>query len=102
MPIHPSQIYSSLYGLVLFLFLHWRLVHKQFHGQVLAMMFMIEAVFRFAIEYVRYYEAAMHIHIFGMSPTYNHLISISLFILGLIIYLTQRKRQKIPRRQKDK
>nr|MBN2277883.1 prolipoprotein diacylglyceryl transferase [candidate division Zixibacteria bacterium] len=90
--LHPSQIYSSLYGLLLFVFLHYRLKHRHFPGQILAMLFMVEAIFRYAIEYVRYYEDAMHINILGMHPTYNHLISISLFLLGLGIYIIQYRR----------
>ena len=92
--IHPSQLYSSLYGLIIFLFLHWRLKHKQFDGQVVGLLFMVEAVFRYAIEFVRYYENAMHIHFFGMQPTYNHLIAIAQFLLGLTIYIVQYRKYK--------
>lgn len=84
--LHPTQIYSSLYGLLLFLVLHWRLQHKRFDGQVLALFFMIEAVFRFFIEYVRYYESEMHFTIDGIQPTYNQLIALALFLAGLILY----------------
>lgn len=90
--IHPAQLYSSLYGLLLFIFLHWRLKNRQFFGQVVALMFMIEALFRYGIEYVRYYESEMHVNILGMHPTYNHLISIGLFLLGLGIYITQNRK----------
>jgi len=91
--LHPAQIYSSLYGLILFVFLNWRLNNKRFDGQVVGLLFMIEAVFRYAIEYVRYYEAEMHISFLGMQPTYNHLISIFLFLLGLGLYLVQSKKR---------
>ena len=94
--IHPAQLYSSLYGLLLFLYLHWRLKQKTFPGQVLALLFMVEAVFRYAIEYVRYYEDAMHVHMFDMNPTYNQLISISLFILGIVLYTVQKHRHSQP------
>jgi len=94
--LHPAQLYSSLYGLGLFLFLHWRLKNRLFLGQVVALMFMIEAVFRYAIEYVRYYENAMHVTILGMHPTYNHLISIGLFLLGLGIYIVQHRKTHNP------
>jgi phosphatidylglycerol:prolipoprotein diacylglycerol transferase len=100
-PLHPAQLYSSLYGLILFIFLHWRLKNRLFPGQVLALLFMIEAVFRFAIEYVRYYEDAMHIHFLGMTPTYNHLISVFLFALGLVIYIVQHKRYRAGSRKKS-
>ncbi len=90
--LHPAQLYSSLYGLLLFIFLHWRLKNRIFPGQVIALLFMIEAIFRYAIEYVRYYEEAMHVHFLGMNPTYNSLIAIFIFILGLIIYMVQRRK----------
>ncbi len=91
-PIHPSQLYISLYGFGLFLLLHFMMKRKRFAGQLVALLFMIEAVFRFAIEYVRYYEEEMRFHLFGMHPTYNQAISIGLFLLGLGIYVYQRKR----------
>jgi phosphatidylglycerol:prolipoprotein diacylglycerol transferase len=99
--LHPAQLYSSLYGLLLFLFLHWRLKHRLFAGQVLALMFMIEAVFRYAIEYVRYYEDAMHISFLGMYPTYNHLISIGLFLLGMVIYIVQKRKYQLSAATED-
>ncbi|UCD16503.1 MAG: prolipoprotein diacylglyceryl transferase [Candidatus Zixiibacteriota bacterium] len=90
--IHPSQLYSSLYGLILFIFLHWRSKRKRFDGEIVALLFMVEAIFRYAIEYVRYYENAMHFHILGMFPTWNQVISIILFLLGVIIYIVQSRR----------
>lgn len=89
--IHPAQLYSSFYGLVIFILLHFMLKRRAFAGQVIAMLFMVEAVFRYLIEYVRYYENAMRFNLLGMEPTYNQVMSIALFLLGLIIYLVRRK-----------
>lgn len=91
--LHPAQLYSSLYGLGMFVTLHFILKKRQFVGQVVGIMFMVEAVFRYAIESVRYYEEAMHIDLFGMHPTYNHLMSISIFLLGLGIYYFGRRQK---------
>ena len=99
--LHPSQIYSSLYGLFLFLLLHFMMKRRKFVGQLVAILFMVEAVFRYAIEYVRFYESEMHISIWGMNPTYNHLISIGLFALGAGIYLTQRRKPLATERPKS-
>jgi phosphatidylglycerol:prolipoprotein diacylglycerol transferase len=93
--LHPSQIYSSLYGLALFLLLHFLLKHRRFVGQVTGVLLMAEAVFRFAIEYVRYYESEMHFSLWGMHPTYNQVVSWGLFIAGLIIYITGRQRRPV-------
>ena len=91
--LHPAQLYSSLYGLGLFFLLNYLLKRKTFHGQIVSILFMVEAVFRYAIESVRYYEDAMYISIGGFHPTYNHLISIFLFLLGLSIYWVQSKKK---------
>jgi prolipoprotein diacylglyceryltransferase len=53
---------------------------------------MAEACFRFAIEYVRYYEDAMYFDIMGFRPTFNQFVSVGLLLLGLAIYLIQRRR----------
>lgn len=85
--LHPAQIYSSLYGFGLFLALHFLSRNKQFVGQLVAIFLMAEAVFRFAIEYVRYYESAMHFTLGSMHPTWNQVASGGLFIAGLTIYI---------------
>jgi phosphatidylglycerol:prolipoprotein diacylglycerol transferase len=92
--LHPSQLYISLYGFGLFILLHFMMKRKKFVGQIVAVMFMVEAVFRFAIEYVRYYEEEMVFHLDGIQPTYNQVISLGLFLLGLVIYIYQRKKRQ--------
>lgn len=97
--LHPAQLYSSLYGLGLFILMHYLLQHRKFIGQVVGLLFMVEALFRFAIEYVRYYEEEMHFHLAGAEPTYNQLVSALLFLLGLGMYLYQRKKAPLPERR---
>lgn len=92
--IHPAQLYSSLYGVILFLLLHFMMKRKEFMGQLVAILFMVEAVFRFALEYVRYYEDAMYFSLWGIEPTYNQVVSVSLFLLGLGIYIVQSRRHR--------
>lgn len=87
--LHPAQLYSSLYGLILFLVLHWRSKHKSFDGQVVSLLFIIEATFRYLIEYVRYYENDMKLSFMGIGATYNQVISVLLFLTGLAIYIIQ-------------
>jgi phosphatidylglycerol:prolipoprotein diacylglycerol transferase len=89
--IHPAQIYSSLYGFGLFVLLHFLLKRRIFIGQIVAILFMAEAVFRYLIEYVRYYESAMIFQLGGTTITYNQVISAALFVLGVGLYLVQRR-----------
>ncbi|MBU8932597.1 MAG: prolipoprotein diacylglyceryl transferase [candidate division Zixibacteria bacterium] len=93
--LHPAQLYSSLYGLGLFLVLHYMMKRRAFVGQLVAILFMVEAIFRFAIEYVRYYEDAMHFSFDGLEPTYNQLISVVMFLAGLGIYIWQNKHGRL-------
>ena len=91
-PLHPAQLYSSAYGFLLFWGLHQLLKRKRFDGQVMAVYLMVEAVFRYLIEYVRYYETEMKLSFLGMEPTWNQIVSLMLFAIGLIIYI------RVPRR----
>jgi phosphatidylglycerol---prolipoprotein diacylglyceryl transferase len=93
--VHPTQLYSSLYGLGLFLILNWMMKRKQFTGQLVAVLFMIEAVFRFFIEYVRYYEPDMVINLGSVTITWNQVVAIGLFFAGVAIYAIQRKRAPV-------
>ncbi|MEE8578090.1 MAG: prolipoprotein diacylglyceryl transferase [candidate division Zixibacteria bacterium] len=90
--LHPAQLYSSLYGLLLFGLLHLMMKRKQFHGQLLAVLFMVEAFFRFVIEYVRFYEDAMVFTLGPLVPTYNQVVSLGLFIAGVAIYVMNRSK----------
>ncbi len=86
-PLHPTQLYSAGYGLILFIGLHYLLRHKRFDGQVLAVLFIIESVFRIAIEQVRFYEPEMLLNFGRATFTYNHLIAAALFVGGMILYI---------------
>lgn len=92
--VHPAQLYSSAYGLLLLFLLLWLNRRKYSPGVTTGIFFVVEAGFRFAIESVRYYEPAMWIDIAGIHATYNHLIAIGLFILGVIVILNARHRTR--------
>lgn len=92
--VHPTQIYSSLYGVGLFVVLHLLLKRRRFVGEVTAVFFMIEAVFRYFIETIRYYEQEMVFSIGGTTITYNQVISASLFVAGVVIYIVMRRRTR--------
>ncbi len=53
---------------------------------------MVEAVFRYLIENLRWYESEMTFNFGGSSITYNQVISLGLFLLGLTIFLVQWKK----------
>ncbi len=88
-PLHPTQLYTSLYGLLLFFILHHRLINRSFPGQIVALLLIYEAVFRFIIEFFRYYEEEMFFSFFGIHPTYNQIMAMALLLFGLGIYIVQ-------------
>ena len=90
MPVHPAQLYSSLSGLVLFLFLHWKLKGRRFDGEIIAWLLILEACFRFAIEYFRYYEADMLVLFWGFEMTWNQVMALIMITGGILLYSQQR------------
>lgn len=88
--LHPTQLYSSLYGFGLFVVLHLLLLKRQFVGQIVAVLFMVEGLFRFFIENIRYYEDAMVFQLAGMTVTWNQVISVGLILFGAWLYWSQR------------
>lgn len=88
--VHPTQLYSSAYGLILLAILMYMNRHKYRPGMTVAVYFMIEAVFRFIIEFYRYYEPAMWLKTLGINATFNQIIAGALFIVGIIFALTSR------------
>ena len=90
--IHPTQLYASAFGLVLFFLLRWINRHRRFSGPAFAMFFMLQAVLRFFLEFVRHYEPEMILGGAGGTLTYNQLIAIAFLIFGATIYFMRRKR----------
>jgi phosphatidylglycerol---prolipoprotein diacylglyceryl transferase len=92
--IHPTQLYSSLYGLLLFGLLYFLDRKPHFKGMLFSIFLIVEAFFRFVIEFVRYYEDAMFASFLGMELTYNHIVAVILFIIGGALFFTLKKRSQ--------
>jgi phosphatidylglycerol:prolipoprotein diacylglycerol transferase len=89
--VHPTQLYSSLYGLLLFVLLSYVEKKKRFLGLTFSIFLIVEAFFRYLIENVRYYEDQMETVLLGVTFTYNHIVAILLFILGWVLLFVFRK-----------
>jgi phosphatidylglycerol:prolipoprotein diacylglycerol transferase len=85
--VHPTQLYSSAYGLLLFLGLMWVNRHWYRIGRSVGLFFVAEAAFRLLIEPLRYYEEAMWLQIAGVGITYNVLAGALMFLIGLYFLL---------------
>ncbi len=81
--VHPTQLYSSAYGLLLMIGLMW--VNRRWYrvGRAVGLFFVAEAAFRMLIEPLRYYEEAMWIQLGGLEITYNVLAAVVMFLIGL-------------------
>jgi phosphatidylglycerol:prolipoprotein diacylglycerol transferase len=84
--LHPTQLYASSYALVVFVVL--MLAEKKLvkRGAAFGTLLVFYGVFRFALDFFRYYEDNMKI-IFDL--TLNQLISVVFFLVG--VYLLRRK-----------
>ena len=88
-PIHPAQLYSSFYGLVIFLSLLLIERYKKFDGFLLYCFLILYGISRFIVDFFRYYEESMVIFTLGNMPiSLNQGISILMVFAGslLIIY----------------
>ncbi|MGQ9664674.1 MAG: prolipoprotein diacylglyceryl transferase [bacterium] len=82
--IHPTQLYSSLFGLLLF-FLLQRMLHRPHaQGSIFAYFLIFYGGFRFGIDFIRYYENMGNFLI-------NQLISIIIVITGIALLIKTKK-----------
>jgi phosphatidylglycerol:prolipoprotein diacylglycerol transferase len=86
--VHPTQIYESAAGLVLFVIAVWLLTHRKFRGQVLVTIGGLYGLWRFFIEYLR--DDPERGFAFGFST--SQLISLALIPVCIIAYVQLKKR----------
>ena len=86
--VHPTQIYESAAGLVLFVIAVWLLTHRKFRGQVLVTIGGLYGLWRFFIEYLR--DDPERGFAFGFST--SQLISLALIPICIIAYVQLKKR----------
>jgi prolipoprotein diacylglyceryltransferase len=81
--VHPTQLYSSGYGLLLFIALLY--LNRRWYrvGLATGVFLALEAVFRFVIEPLRYYESEMVFHVGELRVTFNQIVALVMFILGI-------------------
>jgi len=85
--IHPTQLYSSLYGLIILVTILVLEKRVRFDGFFLSLFFMMYGTFRFLVDFVRYYEPSVKFSFIGVWFTINQLISFLMFLAGLAIFL---------------
>ncbi|MFC1538090.1 prolipoprotein diacylglyceryl transferase [Candidatus Latescibacterota bacterium] len=92
--LHPSQLYNSLAGLVIFLVLIFMERYKRFDGFLALIYFMMYAVIRFFTDYTRYYDSSLKFYNF----THNQVLGIIVFVIAASIMIYRLK--KLPANDK--
>jgi phosphatidylglycerol:prolipoprotein diacylglycerol transferase len=84
--IHPAQLYSSLYGLIIFVVLIFLDRKKRPGGFLVSIFIMFYSLCRFVVDYVRYYEPSVQFTLLGSVFTINQAIVFFMFLLGLFLF----------------
>jgi len=96
--IHPAQLYSSFYGLIILGALLVIERYKKFDGFLLFVFFILYGISRFIVDIFRYYETSMILFQMGnFTISVNQGISILMVLFGsvlIFIYLKRIKKQK--------
>jgi len=86
--LHPTQAYSSLKGLVIFVSLMLADKHLKRRGQVFGLLLVLYGIGRFTIDFFRYYEDNARV-LMGLS--FNQVISIGLILIGVFLLVRKGK-----------
>ncbi|MFM7131041.1 MAG: prolipoprotein diacylglyceryl transferase, partial [bacterium] len=86
LPLHPTQLYSTIDGLVLLgvVLAYWP--HRKADGQAMALYFLLYAITRFLVEELRNDELAQYL---GM--TISQMISVGVFAVGIFFWVISNK-----------
>ena len=85
-PLIPTQLYSSLYGLIIFAALLLAEKKQKFDGQLLFLFFILYGIARFVIDFFRYYETSMILFKIGEKGiSVNQGISLVFVLLGIFL-----------------
>jgi len=78
--LHPTQVYASIYGLVIFVVLLALQPRLMKRGAMFGALLVLYGVARFVVDFYRYYEENARV-LAGL--TFNQVISVALFFLGM-------------------
>jgi len=88
-PIHPTQLYGALTGLVILALLLLAERHQRPAGYLAGMFFVLYAIGRFLVEFVRWHEPALvATTVAGVEVTTYQVICLGLFAVGVYLLLS--------------
>ena len=86
--IHPTQLYASLYGLVILIVLIALERRKYFEGYTFSILCVLYGLARFTVDFFRFYEKSALV---GNLLTVNQVLSVGLVLVGLFLFLFLRR-----------
>lgn len=92
LPVIPTQLYSSLYGFLIFFILLWMKKYKKYDGFLILNFFILYSISRFVIEFFRFYENNYKV-INLLTVTQTIMIGVMLASL-LFMNILKKKRKK--------
>ncbi len=87
--LHPTQLYSSTYGLIIFVILMLINYKKVADGLIAAVFLVLYGIARFTVDFFRYYEEEM---IVAGGLDWNQIISLIMVIGGVILFFDRSRR----------
>jgi phosphatidylglycerol:prolipoprotein diacylglycerol transferase len=84
-PVHPAQLYEAFYCLCLFFFLRARDRRSRFEGQTGLLYFLLYALGRYLIEFVREQPA------YWFGSTINQWISVAMILVAFVVFQARRR-----------
>ena len=88
--VHPTQIYSSLFGFVLMLIVLMLDRKTRPEGFIMSVFFILYGLFRIIVDFFRYYEDSVQFPLLGTQFTINQAISLLMVICGCILLVRLR------------
>jgi phosphatidylglycerol:prolipoprotein diacylglycerol transferase len=102
LPVHPTQLYESIYCLIIFITLLLSERKNRFYGFNGALFLTMYSIFRFFNEMFRFYEGSesgMILFNMGkMALTFSQIVSLAMFLGGIIIIIIGNRSVKIAQR----
>lgn len=92
--VHPTQLYSAIANFIIFVIL-LKLLKRGFGRGIVFFTFLVMyGVWRFAIDYLRYYEDNVRLRIASASVTWYQVASAGVAVVGVILLLRARHHGK--------
>jgi phosphatidylglycerol:prolipoprotein diacylglycerol transferase len=85
-PLHPTQLYDSIVGIVLFLVLLVLDGRLRRDGRLFLVFIGLYGISRFFLDRIRYYESVSTVDLGGLVFTWNQVLSVALLLGAILLF----------------